>query len=135
MKNIKLLLLIAISTFAASVSYAQNLDTKQQPQAPVLTPAISPEIKNAPAPAPEYKVPETADKLQSPVSPATADDKMEDAKPKAAPSDNIVRTPEMKAESRQASVKRSPAIPPMVNDLVPPAAPSRKTGIVQQQQQ
>jgi hypothetical protein len=145
MKNIKPFLLIVISTFAASVLYAQNPDAKQRSPAPAPAPTVSPEIKKAPAAtlstelkqvpaaAPELKVLPAPSFPQTTEKPVTADEKMEDAKPVLMPSGNMERTPEIKTEPRQSAVNRMPVIPPPVGNIAPPPAPAKKPVPVQQQ--
>lgn len=145
MKIIKTILLLAITTFAGTAIYAQQspevkAEIAKRAESTVPAAGSKPALAHDTKPNPDLsrsgKPQQQPELKESTERAATADAKDEEIKPKLAPSQNLVTTPVIKAETRQSAVNREPVIPAQNSNMAPtPAVKTAAKPVAVQQQQ
>jgi hypothetical protein len=126
MKIIKNISLVVIGTCAINFAQAQEVKADVAKQ---IIPAASvnlPETKPNPDLSGNNKKQEQPVLKQSTEKPVVPDEKMEDAKPKLASPDRLLKTAEIQAEPRQNAAGHIPLIPAPVRNIAPVTVPVYK---------
>ncbi|MEO6253326.1 MAG: hypothetical protein ABIO79_08480 [Ferruginibacter sp.] len=139
MKIIKTILLLAITIFVSTVIFAQQAqEVKTEIAKPIAStlPVSGPDTKPNPDLTGSAKPQQQPLLKESTDKPVAADEKNEKIKPQQAPSQNIIPTPVIIADTRQSAVNRAPVIPSPNSNTAPtaPVKPAQKTAVLQQQQ-